>query len=249
MDDQGSGLFREHLAASALLAVLVIDNPLDAVPLARCLLAGGVDAIELTLRTPAAFDALRRITAEVPEIYAGVGTILTPAQVREAKAAGAAFGVAPGMNAAVVDAAADCGLPFAPGIATPSDIEAALTRGCRIMKFFPAEPAGGIPYLKSINAPYAHLGISYIPLGGIHEGNLESWLLCPGVIAVGGSWLATKELIAAGDWAQIRKNCEAAREIAARAASKAEAWGRAKVGEQGAGSAGVAPALARGSRP
>jgi 2-dehydro-3-deoxyphosphogluconate aldolase/(4S)-4-hydroxy-2-oxoglutarate aldolase len=217
MNDTGAHALRDRIRASAIIAVLVIEDAEDAIPLARALLRGGVDAMELALRTPAAFAALQRIVDEVPEMLAGVGTILDSAQVREAKARGAAFGVAPGMNPGVVDAAIESGLPFAPGIATPSEIEAAYQKGCRIMKFFPAEPSGGLAYLRSVNAPYAHLGISYIPLGGLCAENLGSYLECPEIIAVGGSWLATRDLVRARDWDGISRNCEEALAIAARA--------------------------------
>lgn len=212
-----SDIFCDRLKASAVIAVLMIDDAEDAIPLAHALLRGGVQAMELTLRTPAAFDALHRITKDVPRMYAGVGTILTPDQVKMTKKGGAAFGVAPGMNPCVVDAAKELGLPFAPGIATPSDIEAAYMKGCRIMKFFPAEPSGGLAYLRSANAPYAHLGISYIPLGGIGTKNLRAYLECPEVIAVGGSWIATRELIRAKDWDTISRNSEQAISIAVQA--------------------------------
>jgi len=204
---------RSHLQRSGVVAVLVIDDAADAVPAARALLAGGVDCMELTLRTPAAMDALQKILKEVPEMIAGVGTILTPQQVGEVAAAGAAFGVAPGMNPRVVMEATQVGLPFAPGICTPSDIEAALECGCRVLKFFPAEPLGGMGYLKSIAAPYAHLGLSFIPLGGVDAGNAESYLREPNILALGGSWIAPRDLIRKKDWASVTQRAEQVAEI------------------------------------
>lgn len=198
-----------------VIAVLVVDEAADAVPLARTLLEGGISAMELTLRTPAALDALRMILAQVPEMTAGVGTVLTREQVRGVKAAGAAFGVAPGLNRNVMDEAEKQNLPFAPGIATPSDIEAALEFDCRVMKFFPAEPSGGLAYLESIAAPYQHLGLRFIPLGGLNEANLHHWLASPLVCSVGGSWIAPRKLIQEKNWAEIRKRAEAAAAIAA----------------------------------
>ncbi len=195
------------------IAVLVVDRVEDAVPLARSLLAGRVDVMELTLRTPAAIDALRCIRAEVPEMVAGIGTILQPQQVRDAAAAGAAFGVAPGMNPRVAAEARRLGLPFAPGIVTPSDIEQALECDCRLLKFFPAEPAGGLRYLKAIAAPYAHADVRYIPLGGLTLDDLERYLADPLVHAVGGSWLASRDLIQGRDWPQITENARRAAEI------------------------------------
>jgi 2-dehydro-3-deoxyphosphogluconate aldolase/(4S)-4-hydroxy-2-oxoglutarate aldolase len=159
--------------------------------------------MELTLRTEAALDALASIRSAVPEMLAGVGTVLTPDQVRAVRDAGASFGVAPGLNRTVLDAARDADLPFAPGVATPSDIESALEYGCRVLKFFPAEPSGGLPYLKSMAAPYAHLGLRFIPLGGLNEDNLGEWLASPLVAAVGGSWIAPRELICTRDWTEI----------------------------------------------
>ena len=206
----------EKLKKAPLVAVLVIDDADDALPLGRALLKGGVRAMELTLRTPIALDALERIVAELPEMLAGVGTILTPEQAVEAKRRGAAFGVAPGMNPRVIRAAMEAGLPFAPGIATPSDLEAALELGCTVMKIFPAEPLGGVKYLKAIHAPYAHRGISFIPLGGLSADNLQSYLECPQVLAIGGSWIATRELIQKKNWDAITKNAEEATAIVAR---------------------------------
>lgn len=204
---------RSHLQRSGVVAVLVIDDPADAVPAARALLEGGVDCMELTLRTPAAMEALHRIRKEVPEMIAGVGTILTPEQVGEVAAAGASFGVAPGMNPRVVMEAKQAGLPFAPGICTPSDIEAALECGCRVLKFFPAEPLGGMGYLKSIAAPYAHLGLSFIPLGGVDAENAESYLREPNILALGGSWIAPRDLIRKRDWPAITQRAQQVAEI------------------------------------
>lgn len=196
-----------------VIAVLVVDRVEDAVPLAKALLDGGVGVMELTLRTPAALDALKAIRTSVPEMIAGVGTILTPAQVSQAKDAGAAFGVAPGMNPKVLAAARAAGLSFAPGIVTPSDIEAALEFDCRVLKFFPCEASGGLAYLKNIAAPYAHLGLKYVPLGGLNEKNMASYLGEPIVGALGGSWLAPREQIHAGDWKAITARCATAAEI------------------------------------
>ncbi len=199
-----------------VVAVLVIDRAQDAVPLAQALLRGGIGAMELTLRTSAALEALQRVVAEVPEMLPGIGTILTPEQVRQAAEAGAAFGVAPGLNRRVVEAAQQCGLPFSPGIATPSDLEAALELGCRDVKFFPAEPSGGLSYLKSIAAPYAHLGVRFIPLGGLNVDNVASYLESPLVMAVGGSWLAPRDLIHDQNWTAITERARQASAIVQR---------------------------------
>lgn len=202
---------RQRLAHSGVIAVLVIDRVQDAVPLAQALRDGGIDVMELTLRTPAALDALVAIRRDVPEMLAGIGTILTPQQVTEVHAAGAAFGVAPGLNPRVVEAARAAGLPFAPGIATPSELEAALELGCAEMKFFPVEPLGGLDYLRSVAAPYLHRDVRFIPLGGLKPAQIAPYLNEPAVLAVGGSWLAPRPLIQAADWPAIRELAAAAR--------------------------------------
>ncbi len=200
----------QRICDRGVVAVLMIERVEDAVPVARALLAGGVDAMELTLRTDAAMDSLRAVKAEVPEMLAGVGTILNSDQVREVKDAGADFGVAPGVNPRVLEAARDQGLPFAPGIMTPSDIEAALEFGCQVLKFFPASSSGGLAHLKNIAAPYQHLGLKYIPLGGINQDNMGDYLASDLIAAIGGSWLASKPLIAAGNWLGITDLASAA---------------------------------------
>ncbi len=198
------------LQKSAVIAVLVLDRVEDAVPVAEALLAGGVDAMELTLRTPAALGALKAIKNHVEKMTAGIGTILTPDQVGQVADLGAAFGVSPGMNPRVVEKAFLRGLPFAPGICTPSDIERALEYDRKLLKFFPAEPSGGLKYLDSIAAPYAHLGLKYVPLGGLNEQNFGAYLRNPHVGGIGGSWLAPKNLIAEKNWAAITENARRA---------------------------------------
>lgn len=195
-----------RLTAKGVVAVLMIDRVDDAVPVAEALLHGGVDAMELTLRTDAALPALKSIAESVPEMLTGIGTILKPDQIVQAKDSGAAFGVSPGTNVDVIEAAQEAGLPFAPGIMTPSDIERALPFGCEILKFFPAGSSGGIKHLKNIAAPYAHLGLKYVPLGGINQENMTDYLKEDIIAAVGGSWIAPRDLIASGQWDQITSN-------------------------------------------
>lgn len=206
----------KRLHSSGVIAVLIIDEANDAVPLARALHAGGVDCIELTLRTDSAIESVRRIAAEVPEVVVGVGTILTPQQADAAKDAGADFGVAPGTNPRVIQRAIEIGLPFSPGVCTPTDIEMALELGCRVLKFFPSEPSGGLNYLKSAAAPYMHLGVKYIPLGWVSGKNAEEYLRDPNVMALGGSWLGPRDLIQKRDWAAITKLASEATEIVKR---------------------------------
>jgi 2-dehydro-3-deoxyphosphogluconate aldolase/(4S)-4-hydroxy-2-oxoglutarate aldolase len=203
----------ERIERTGVIAVLVVDRADDAVPLAEALLGGGVDAIELTLRTPAALEAVRRICRAVPDMLVGMGTVLTPEQVDQAADAGAVFAVAPGLNPRVVTHAQSVKLPFAPGIMTASDIEAAAELGCRELKFFPAQPSGGAPLLKSLGAPYAHLGLRFIPLGGLNPKNVSDYLANPAVLALGGSWIATREAIAQRDWQGIADQARQARQL------------------------------------
>ena len=193
----------QRLEKSGVVAGFSIENPAHAVPVAKALLAGGIDAIELTFRTPAALDALKAIAEGVPEILLGVGTILTPEQVRQVKEAGAHFAVSPGMNPRVIQAATEAEMPFAPGICTPSDLEAAIELGCRLVKFFPAEASGGLKFLKSMSAPYNHLGIKYFPLGGINADNMTDYLKEDIVPTVGGSWIVRNDLVKNEDWTAI----------------------------------------------
>lgn len=190
----------QRLEKTGVVAGFSIEQVEHAVPLAKALLAGGIEAIELTFRTPAALEALKAIADHVPEMLIGVGTILTPEQVLQVKEAGAHFAVSPGMNPRVIQAAIDANVPFAPGISTPSDLEAAIELGCRFVKFFPAEAAGGIPYLRSMSAPYKHLGMQYFPLGGLNANNMVDYLKEPNVPTIGGSWIVKADLVNAGDW-------------------------------------------------
>lgn len=205
----------QRLEEAGVVAGFSVDKVEHAVPLAKALLAGGIDAIELTLRTPAAMDALREICEHVPGMLIGVGTILTPETAVQVKDAGADFGVAPGMNPRVIRAAQEAGLPFAPGISTPSDLEAAIELGCRFVKFFPAEAAGGILYLRSMSAPYKHLGIRYFPLGGLNAENMVGYLKEDNVPTIGGSWIVKKDMVLNEDWNGITASAAEVRRILA----------------------------------
>lgn len=204
----------QTIERSGVVSVLMLDDADHAVPLARALLAGGVNAMELTLRTEAAMECLRRIRQQVPDMLAGIGTVLTVKQVDEVAAAGGQFAVSPGLNPDVVERAQKIGLPFAPGVITPSEIEVALELGCRELKFFPAMPCGGMPMLNAVRAPYAHLGIRFLPLGGINAANMTEWLSNPGVFAIGGSWLTPKDAIERQDWGEVTRRATEARQIA-----------------------------------
>ena len=205
----------ERFAAMRILPVIVIDDPDDAVPLARALRDGGLPCVEVTLRTPRAMDSLRRITSEVPEILVGAGTVLSPAQAAEARAAGARFAVAPGFNSAVVEYCQSVEMPVFPGVCTPTEIEMALGAGLSVLKFFPAEPIGGLAFLKAIAAPYTT--VSFMPTGGIGPSNLASYLAFPRVVACGGSWMAPNDWIAARQFDRIRDTTRAAVAIASAA--------------------------------
>ena len=186
-----------------LVSVAVVDRVQDAVPLAEALRAGGLDIIEVTFRTPEAARCIAAIRKALPGMLVGAGTVLTPDQARQAVQAGAQFAVAPGLNEAVVEAARQAGLPFYPGVMTPSEIERALGLGCVMAKYFPAEAAGGAPMLKALAGPYAHTGLKFIPTGGISLANMGAYLAVPAVAAVGGSWMVDRKLVAAQDWARI----------------------------------------------
>jgi 2-dehydro-3-deoxyphosphogluconate aldolase/(4S)-4-hydroxy-2-oxoglutarate aldolase len=205
--------FCNKLYQSGVIAVLVIDDVKDAVPLARALLKGNVDIMELTLRTPAAMDALQEIKNNVPEMMVGIGTVLTSDQVKQITKLGAEFGVAPGLNTDIVKTAQKEGLPFSPGIVTPSNIECAIELGCNVLKYFPAEPSGGLAYLKSMANPYNHLGLKYVPLGGLNQDNFKAYLEFPSILAVGGSWIAKRDLIKKNDWKTITNNAQQASHV------------------------------------
>ena len=200
----------DSLSAYGVVPVIALDDAAAALPLADALIAGGLPVAEITFRTEAARDTIAAISDARPEMLVGAGTILTEAQADAALAAGARVALAPGLDVEVLAHAARIGLPFAPGIMTPSDLQAALKAGCRMVKFFPAMPAGGPSMLKNIAAPYAHTGIGFNPTGGVTLANLGDWLALPEVRAVGGTWIATRADIAAGNWDKITENARAA---------------------------------------
>lgn len=204
---------QQRISFTGAIAVLIVDDAAAAVPLAEALVEGGIDCMELTLRTPAAFEALQAIKNKVPRMVAGVGTVLTASQVDRAVEVGADFAVAPGLNCSVVKRATQRGLSFAPGVVTPSEIESAIELGCRLIKFFPAEPAGGLSYLKSMAAPYEHLGIQYIPLGGVSRENSTDYLQSPLISAIGGSFIASRQQIRDQDWEGISKSAAETRDL------------------------------------
>jgi 2-dehydro-3-deoxyphosphogluconate aldolase/(4S)-4-hydroxy-2-oxoglutarate aldolase len=203
----------EKIDNTGIIAVLIVDEVKHAVPLAKALLAGGVDTIELTLRTPAAIDAAKAIKNEVPEITLGFGTVLTIDQVKAVVDVGADFAVSPGCNPKIINEANKQELSFAPGVMTPSDIEIAMQAGCRILKFFPAETSGGLKHLESMSAPYNYLGLKFIPLGGCNINNASSYLQSDLITAIGGSWVAKRSLIQSEDWTAITNNAKEIRNL------------------------------------
>lgn len=206
----------QQFLSERIVPVAVIDSVADAPAIAQALCDGGLHTIELTLRTPAAEDCIAAIRAKVPDMKIGAGTVLSVEQVDRVIELGASFAVSPGLNPKVVRRAQERGLPFAPGVMTPTDVEAAMDLGCKVLKFFPASVAGGLEMLKALAGPYAHTGVKFIPLGGVNPGNAAEFLALPIVGAVGGSWLLDKKLLAAKDWAGITKLAREAVAIAAR---------------------------------
>ncbi|MFI2504966.1 bifunctional 4-hydroxy-2-oxoglutarate aldolase/2-dehydro-3-deoxy-phosphogluconate aldolase [Streptomyces sp. NPDC018972] len=201
------------LDLAPVVPVVVLEDAADAVPLARALAAGGLPAIEVTLRTPAALDAIRAIAGEVPEAVVGAGTVITPVQVGEAVAAGARFLVSPGWTDVLLEAMRASGVPFLPGVSTTSEVVALLERGVREMKFFPAQAAGGTAYLRSLAGPLPQA--RFCPTGGIGPDSAPDYLALPNVGCVGGSWMLPADAVAARDWDRIEALARAAAGLSA----------------------------------
>jgi 2-dehydro-3-deoxyphosphogluconate aldolase/(4S)-4-hydroxy-2-oxoglutarate aldolase len=201
----------ELLNSACVIPVLTIERLEDAVPLANALVAGGVRVLEVTLRTPVAVDAAKAIIAEVPDAVVGIGTILTADDLKRAEALGAKFGISPGATPDLLKAAAASALPFAPGIATASELMLALAHGFDLVKFFPAEQSGGIRALRALAGPFPDA--RFCPTGGIGEANAAAWLAEPNVVAVGGSWLCPAADIRSGNWAGISAICDRAMKL------------------------------------
>ena len=195
-----------------VIPILVIDDPDHAEPVARAIADGGLPCAEVTFRTAAAAEAIRRIADGFPDMLVGAGTVLSPDQVDAARDAGARFIVTPGLNPRVVERCQALDVPVYPGVCTPTDIETAMGLGLDTLKLFPAGAMGGVPYLKAITGPYRN--VRFIPTGGVDAGNLAEWLALPQVVACGGSWLARADRIRAGDFDHIRQQVEKAVAIA-----------------------------------
>lgn len=201
----------ELFQLSPVVPVVVIDDIEHAVPVAEALLAGGVPVIELTLRTPVAIEAIRRVRKEVPDIAVGAGTITTADQAREAADAGASFLVTPGSTDPVIDACVATGLPFLPGVSTVSEAMRMAERGLTALKFFPAEAAGGANFVKAISGPLP--GLKFCPTGGISPDNAPTYLALDNVGCVGGSWLTPKDTLSRNDFARVKSLAEAASQL------------------------------------
>jgi 2-dehydro-3-deoxyphosphogluconate aldolase / (4S)-4-hydroxy-2-oxoglutarate aldolase len=206
----------QEIARCGIVPVIAIDSVDAALPLADALLDGGLPLVEITFRTGAAAAVIETIRKKRPEMLVGAGTVVTPENFAAAQRCGAQFGVAPGFNPRTVEFARQAGLPFVPGVCTPSEIEQALALDCTVLKFFPAEASGGVEMLKAFAAPYNHLGVRFVPTGGVSMANLETYLAVKTVAAVGGTWIAKNEDLADGRWTEIRDRCKKAVDLVAK---------------------------------
>ncbi len=211
MNDTRTAQLAALLELGRVVPVITIDRLADAVPLARALVAGGIRLLEVTLRTPAGLDAAAAIMAAVPGAVVGIGTVLTPADLSRAVAAGACFALSPGSTPALLEAAAEAPIPFLPGVATASELMAAAAHGFGTVKFFPATAGGGIPALRALAGPFP--SAQFCPTGGISAANAADWLALPNVAAVGGSWLTPATEIASGRWDVIERLAREAAEL------------------------------------
>ena len=193
----------ETLKSAGIIPVIVIEDEAQAVPLANALVNGGLPVLEVTFRTACAADAIKKIKAEVEGATLIAGTVLTIDQLKAAREAGAEACVAPGFDPLIVNAAKEIGMPFCPGVATASELSQALSLGCRMVKFFPAESAGGVKYIKDLLGAFRFTGVKFMPTGGVNLSNVADYLAVPEIICCGGTWIAPKAAVEAGDWAKI----------------------------------------------
>ncbi len=198
----------EQVAACGVVPVVVLEDAEQAVPTAKALLAGGINAMEITFRTSAAKASIAKVAKEVPEMIVGAGTVVNVKQLRDALEAGAKFIVSPGSSAEVIAEAMKREVPVMPGVVTPSEIMMGLALGVKVFKFFPAESFGGLKTIKALCGPFPQ--IRFIPTGGINQNNAAEYFKHPKIVAVGGSWMVTKDMVAAGDFAGITEKSAAA---------------------------------------
>jgi 2-dehydro-3-deoxyphosphogluconate aldolase/(4S)-4-hydroxy-2-oxoglutarate aldolase len=197
---------KDRMWKAGVVPVIAIESPDSALPMADALIEGGLAVAEITFRTDAALEVISALKKNRPDILLGAGTILTVENLKKAAACGAAFGVSPGLNPEILKKAIEMDFPFFPGVVTPSEIEQGLSLGVNVLKFFPSEASGGTAMIKAVSAPSAHLGVKFIPTGGVNIKNLEEYLALPQVLSVGGTWIAKKDAIAAGSWEEIKNN-------------------------------------------
>ena len=202
---------KDSLYSSRIIATPSIANKEDAAPVIEALMKGGIDWVEITLRTPIALEIIQLIKRQFPEMNIMAGTVIDPDQVAQVQDAGASVAVSPNLSKIVLEEASSKEMPFAPGVATPTEIGMGIEMGLDTFKFFPAEMIGGMRYLKRIHAPYAHKNIQFIPLGGITEELIPEYTLEDLILALGGSWITNKELIKAKNWEQITHNAQVAK--------------------------------------
>ena len=208
-------MIEQRIEQDRIIPVIALEDAADAVPLCKALKAGGLAVAEITFRTKAAREILTTVAQEFPEFMLGAGTVTVLDEVEAAKEAGAQFAVAPGFNPKIVKRAQELDLPFFPGVCTPSEVEAALDLGCRILKFFPAGAMGGLKMTKSLYGPYSHRGVKFIPTGGVNADNLAEYIAHPAILAVGGSWIVSKNLLKAKDWSRVTELTREAVQIVA----------------------------------
>lgn len=204
---------REILSKAPVVPVLVIEDANDAVPLAKALVAGGLPVLEITLRSAAAEESIKRIIAEVPDAITGAGTVINAKQMERMAEIGCAFAVSPGHTESLLKSAKDTGVPLLPGAGTPSEVMNLIEHGYDILKFFPAEQQGGVSMLKALSGPLPQ--VSFCPTGGVSLANLADYIALPNIITVGGSWVAPKDAVKAGDWARITKLAQEATDTVA----------------------------------
>ena len=202
----------ERLARSIVVPVVVIEDAKDAIPCANAMVAGGIDVMEITLRTAAALDSIKAVSDNCPDMLVGVGTVLNLDQCKAAIEAGAKFIVSPGFDAEVVDYCIANGIPVTPGCVTPTEITMAVNRGLKVIKFFPANVYGGLNAMKNLSAPF--VGVKFMPTGGVNTANIKEYVSAPFIHAVGGSWVCPKADIAANNWEKITQLCADARAAA-----------------------------------
>ena len=205
----------ENIERTRIVPVVAIESAEAALPLADALLEGGLPVVEVTFRTAAAADVISMLAEKRPELLVGAGTVVTRDNLEAAQACGAKFCVSPGLNPEILEKAGEINMPFLPGVCTPSDVERGLSLGYTALKFFPAEVSGGVAMIKALAAPYGHLGVRFMPTGGVSVDNLATYLRVSSVLAVGGTWIAKQNDLAEGNWAAIRQRCQEALRIAA----------------------------------